>query len=125
MRTRYTQMALLRTGGAALTIGRFKLHLAKARWDERNAAKLVGVPGTAAQVARFSHQGINRESPLLSATLPTGEHIQIGAMSRPVSGNSRVPWPTTTGKVRRLTSAMSYSAPDAEGIAAFRQPGFP
>jgi type IV secretion system protein VirB11 len=31
----------------------------------------------AAQVARFSHQGINREHPLLSATLPTGERIQI------------------------------------------------
>jgi type IV secretion system protein VirB11 len=31
----------------------------------------------AAQVARFSHQGINRERPLLSATLPTGERIQI------------------------------------------------
>jgi type IV secretion system protein VirB11 len=31
----------------------------------------------AAQVARFSYQGINRERPLLSATLPTGERIQI------------------------------------------------
>jgi type IV secretion system protein VirB11 len=31
----------------------------------------------AAQVARFSHQGINRERPLLSAALPTGERIQI------------------------------------------------
>lgn len=31
----------------------------------------------AAQVARFSSQGINRERPLLSATLPTGERIQI------------------------------------------------
>jgi type IV secretion system protein VirB11 len=31
----------------------------------------------AAQVARFSHQGISRERPLLSATLPTGERIQI------------------------------------------------
>ena len=31
----------------------------------------------AAQVARFSHQGINRERPLLSATLPTGERIQL------------------------------------------------
>ena len=31
----------------------------------------------AAQVARFSHQGINRERPLLSAVLPTGERIQI------------------------------------------------
>jgi type IV secretion system protein VirB11 len=31
----------------------------------------------AAQVARFSNQGINRERPLLSATLPTGERIQI------------------------------------------------
>jgi len=31
----------------------------------------------AAQVARYSHQGINRERPLLSATLPTGERIQI------------------------------------------------
>ena len=30
-----------------------------------------------AQVARFSHQGISRERPLLSATLPTGERIQI------------------------------------------------
>jgi type IV secretion system protein VirB11 len=31
----------------------------------------------AAQVARFSHQGISRERPLLSAVLPTGERIQI------------------------------------------------
>ena len=31
----------------------------------------------AEQVARFSHQGINREHPLLSATLPTGARIQI------------------------------------------------
>lgn len=30
-----------------------------------------------AQVARFSSQGINREHPLISATLPTGERIQI------------------------------------------------
>jgi type IV secretion system protein VirB11 len=29
------------------------------------------------QVARISHQGINRENPLLSATLPTGERIQL------------------------------------------------
>ena len=31
----------------------------------------------AAQVARASHQAINRESPLLSATLPTGERVQM------------------------------------------------
>jgi len=31
----------------------------------------------AAQVARLSHQGINRERPLLAATLPTGERVQI------------------------------------------------
>jgi type IV secretion system protein VirB11 len=31
----------------------------------------------AAQVARFSHQGISRERPLLSAVLPTGVRIQI------------------------------------------------
>lgn len=31
----------------------------------------------AAQIARASHQGINRENPLLGATLPTGERIQM------------------------------------------------
>ncbi|ESQ78377.1 P-type DNA transfer ATPase VirB11 [Asticcacaulis sp. YBE204] len=31
----------------------------------------------AAQIARISHQGINRENPLLAATLPTGERVQI------------------------------------------------
>jgi type IV secretion system protein VirB11 len=31
----------------------------------------------ASQVASFSHQGINREHPLLSATLPGGERIQL------------------------------------------------
>lgn len=31
----------------------------------------------AEQVARVSHQGINREHPLLAATLPTGERIQF------------------------------------------------
>ena len=33
----------------------------------------------ASQVAAFSHQGINREHPLLSATLPGGERIQCVA----------------------------------------------
>ena len=31
----------------------------------------------AAQIARLSHQGINRENPLMSATLPSGERVQI------------------------------------------------
>ncbi|MFN3229745.1 MAG: P-type DNA transfer ATPase VirB11 [Asticcacaulis sp.] len=31
----------------------------------------------ASQVARYAHQGINRESPLLAATLPDGSRIQI------------------------------------------------
>lgn len=31
----------------------------------------------AAQIARISHQGINRENPLLAATLPSGERVQI------------------------------------------------
>jgi len=31
----------------------------------------------AAQVARQTHQAINRESPLLAATLPTGERVQM------------------------------------------------
>ena len=31
----------------------------------------------AEQVARVSHQGINREHPLLSATLPDGARIQL------------------------------------------------
>jgi type IV secretion system protein VirB11 len=35
----------------------------------------------AAQIARISHQGINRENPLLAATLPTGERVQIIAPS--------------------------------------------
>ena len=35
----------------------------------------VLVSRLAAQVARFSHQGISRERPLLSATLPTGDGL--------------------------------------------------
>lgn len=31
----------------------------------------------AAQIARFTHQGVNRESPLLAAVLPDGERIQM------------------------------------------------
>ncbi len=31
----------------------------------------------AAQIARFAHQGINRENPLLAATLPSGERVQL------------------------------------------------
>jgi type IV secretion system protein VirB11 len=31
----------------------------------------------AAQIARTTHQGINRESPLLAATLPSGERVQL------------------------------------------------
>lgn len=31
----------------------------------------------AAQIARFSHQGVNRENPLLAATLPSGERVQM------------------------------------------------
>lgn len=31
----------------------------------------------AAQVARIAHQGINRENPLLAATLPSGERVQL------------------------------------------------
>lgn len=31
----------------------------------------------AAQIARTAHQGINRENPLLAATLPTGERVQL------------------------------------------------
>lgn len=31
----------------------------------------------AAQIARVAHQGINRESPLLAASLPTGERVQL------------------------------------------------
>jgi type IV secretion system protein VirB11 len=33
----------------------------------------------ARQIAAFSHQGINREHPLLAATLPSGERVQIVA----------------------------------------------
>ena len=31
----------------------------------------------AAQIARVAHQGINRESPLLAASLPSGERVQL------------------------------------------------
>ena len=36
----------------------------------------------AAQVARFSHQGISRERPLLSAVLPTGGGVSTSSASR-------------------------------------------
>jgi type IV secretion system protein VirB11 len=31
----------------------------------------------AAQIARMAHQGVNRENPLLAASLPTGERVQL------------------------------------------------
>ena len=33
----------------------------------------------ATQIARFSHQGVNRENPLLAASLPSGERVQMVA----------------------------------------------
>jgi type IV secretion system protein VirB11 len=41
--------------------------------DDRHLARLAG------QVARISHQGINRSAPLLAATLPGGARIQLVA----------------------------------------------
>ena len=63
----------------------------------------------AAQVARFSHQGINRERPLLSATLPTGERIQIVESPRDASALRSVdpPPPAARRSARRPTSAKA------------------
>jgi len=41
--------------------------------DDRHLARLAG------QVARISHQGINRAAPLLAATLPSGARVQLVA----------------------------------------------
>lgn len=51
-------------------VGRMQRHLAP-EVDDQLLQRL------AEQVARVSHQGINREHPLLSATLPDGARIQI------------------------------------------------
>lgn len=44
--------------------------------------RIAGLDGTALtrlarQIAAYAHQGINREHPILSATLPSGERVQI------------------------------------------------
>lgn len=52
------------------TAGRMQRHLAP-EVDDQLLQRL------AEQVARVSHQGINREHPLLSATLPDGARIQV------------------------------------------------
>ncbi len=49
------------------------MHLPKV--DDRHIRRL------AEQIARISHQGINREQPLLSATLPDGARVQFVAPS--------------------------------------------
>ncbi len=46
------------------------------RFDDANINSLL-LQRLAVQIARVSHQGINREQPLLAASLPTGERIQI------------------------------------------------
>lgn len=51
-----------------------------ARGMERVAAPEIDatlLERLATQIARFSHQGVNRENPLLAATLPSGERVQM------------------------------------------------
>jgi type IV secretion system protein VirB11 len=51
------------------------LHVALPQLDDRHIQRL------AEQVARISHQGVNRVSPLLAATMPDGARVQFVAPS--------------------------------------------
>jgi type IV secretion system protein VirB11 len=68
----------------------------------------------AQQIAAFSHQGINREHPLLAATLPGGERVQIVAPPA-----TRGPLALAIRKhVVRDLSLDDYAAGDAFVVAA-------
>ncbi len=51
-------------------------HVAMRRIDDRQVDDTL-LSRLAAQIARATHQGVNRESPLLAAVLPDGERIQM------------------------------------------------
>jgi type IV secretion system protein VirB11 len=65
----------------------------------------------AEQVARVTHQGINREHPLLAATLPSGERIQICAPPA-----TRQHWALAIRRHRRLD--LTLDSYDHGAIAA-------
>ena len=52
------------------------------RFDDPNINALL-LQRLAVQIARVSHQAINREQPLLAASLPSGERIQIAGPRAP------------------------------------------
>jgi type IV secretion system protein VirB11 len=81
----------------------------------------------AAQIARMAHQGINRENPLLAASLPTGERVQLVGppaakhwalairrhrmVDMSLDDYDRGPIPDTSGKARRDDLAFAHKQP--------------
>ncbi|WP_271078712.1 P-type DNA transfer ATPase VirB11 [Aurantiacibacter sp. MUD61] len=72
----------------------------------------------AEQVARISHQGINREHPLLGATLPDGARIQFCGPPA-----TRKHWAMAIRRHRRLD--LTLDAYDAGALAPPQQPELP
>lgn len=72
----------------------------------------------AIQVARVSHQAINREHPLLAATLPGGERVQIVAPPA-----TRTHWALAIRRHRRIDlplDAYRFASRDAAAATAWR-----
>src|SRR5688572_19622766 len=74
----------------------------------------------AEQVARVSHQGINREHPLLGATLPDGARIQFCGppatrkhWAMAIRRHRRLDLPLDAYDAGPLTTAREHSMPDA------------
>lgn len=81
----------------------------------------------AAQIARVAHQGINRENPLLAASLPTGERVQLVGppaakhwalairrhrmVDMSLDDYDRGPIPDTSGKRKRDDNAFAHREP--------------
>lgn len=84
--------------------------------ERRDVAELTPqlLDRLARQIAAFSHQGVNREHPILSASLPSGERIQI------------VMPPATRGQVAlaiRKATAAELSLEDYHSAGAFEAIG--
>ena len=77
--------------------------------DDRHVQRL------AEQIARVSHQGINREQPLLGATLPDGARVQFVAPSA-----TRGHWAMAIRRHRLVDMALDDYAHDA--LPASRRP---
>lgn len=94
-----------------------------ARADGMQRVKAPGIDDKlvqrlAEQVARVSHQGINREHPLLGATLPDGARIQFCGPPA-----TRLHWAMAIRRHRRLD--LPLGAYDAGPLTGRREPAMP